>query len=324
MKKLMLASAIFLPFSVLAQTPPPPPSVKQVALNFCQTNYANGQKYFGQADQKFSSWKECLNTKIKEYSPQKTYQPTEKNVTYAKQYCSRSFLDEGKNVKYGGLAEAEQPGWQNKVNLNAFTTYESCVAAKTEEDFFGSEAFTDPVPYTQTTPEERAENFCAGSREYDECYAKKVEEFREYDEMVATQREAMDFHGDEVKNNPYTKCAQENSDCGGKMPVRVGKLEIDTQLLFRTIELSSTKNCALEIDYFRAHIYGPNEVKLPDGRSIDYGYFDNTIEQDYFYLITNLHSGKERDDCPKKGHGYYPETLTRQENIDLAMRLIGG
>lgn len=318
MKSLYFSSAaVFFSFSSFAE---PAQTVthtaKDAALTFCQSNYDSaGKSYFGQPGEKFTSWKSCLDKKLVEFSGKSEYAPTNIDTTYAKQYCTRSFISNG-SVYYGGMAEAEQPG---KNNANAFSSYESCLSAKTKEHFYGSSPWNQALPAT-TSVEERAEAICSQSKE-EHCKEHKIQELRKYDANIAARKEWLRQNGDKIVENKYEECARNNSDCGGIMPVRVGKLKVDANLFEKRIILNEA--CGLKINYFRAHFYGPNKVRLPDGRILDYGDFDNTIEQDYLYTLYSLKKGKDAIQCPKDGYSWYPETLTRQENIDLAKQTSG-
>ena len=326
MKKYTMVSTILaiLPLTSIADsnaTVTTSKSVRDIALSYCQANYTNdGKSYFGQAGEKFNSWDSCLAKKLKDFAIQadpnkSSYTPGQANTEYAKQYCTRTFVSDGK-VYYGGAAEAEQA---SRGNSNAFTSYDSCVQTKIKEHFYGSTVWDKEIPFTRTTPEERAQAYCTNSKE-ENCVEKQIKAFRKYDEDVAAYKEWQRLYGNDVANNKYEKCAEENSDCGGIMPVRVGKLNIETQLLVKNMEL--THACGLRIDYFRAHFYGPNKTKLPDGRILDYGDFDNTIEQDYQYTIYAIDPRDDGPDCNEEGHSWYAESLTRQENIDIAMSLV--
>ena len=292
-------------------------SIKDVAMGFCQINYDKGSHYFGQPGERHSSWQSCVDKKMVEYAtkidPSKnTYQPSKANSDYAKRYCGRSAVQGGR-VVYGGLAEAPQPG-SGQVNLNAFSSYQTCIDRKTKEHFYGSEEFQGEKPYQETTPEERAAELCANSKE-EGCYEKKLKEMKQWDQYIDEQKRWLDYYGDDFAPNEYEKCIERNDDCGGKIPVSVGNTVISTQLLQKKVPLGG--NCALLIDYFNFHLSAENKAKVPDGRVFDFGDFAHGVTQDYLYTIVSVKNDKKHR-CPNEGKSWFPDTSSRDENITIA------
>lgn len=115
------------------------------------------------------------------------------------------------------------------------------------------------------------------------------------------------------------ECAQKNLDCDGRLPVDIGYLHVDPKLLSYSINLG--QNCGFRISYFVANFKGHSKIRLPDGRVLDFGVYENTITQDYRYTIYTIRHGRDHEPCPLAG-GWYPEDTTRQENIDKAYKMV--
>lgn len=315
MKRHLIAAALFFLFTV---QPSMAASIKDTAMSFCQINYEGSKHYFGQPGEKHSSWQGCVDKKMVEFAvkidpSKKNFAPTAANIEYAQRYCGRSAIQNGRPI-YGGLAEAPQPG-SNRVNLNAFSSYESCLERKTKEHFFGAEEFTGEVPFTATSPEERAAEVCAASKDED-CYEKKLEEMKQWDQYIADQKRWLDYYGDDFAPHEFAECAARNDDCGGKVPVRVGETIISTQLLQKKVPLGG--NCALLIDYFNFSLTGENKAKVPDGRVFDYGDFSHSTTQDYLYTIVTDNDDPDESKCAQEGVSWFPDLGSREENISRA------
>ena len=167
----LLLSGAILPATANAET------AKEYAMDYCKRNEATKLDYdpksdgthetdrwYGQERNRFYSWEECVITKTKEFAVEKEptkaeYNPTDKDRSYAKSYCSRSYKNPSTGtVWYGGAAEAAQPA-RTVTNSNLYLSQEKCEEAKTAESYYGATNIGD-APFTKQTNEDIAKMYC--------------------------------------------------------------------------------------------------------------------------------------------------------------------
>lgn len=137
--------------------------------------------------------------------------------------------------------------------------------------------------------------------------------------IIANTTHSENVVENQLESNILEECIKNNQSCNDRLPIDVGHLNVSPSL--HQFSLNLGDNCGLRINYFIAKFEGHSKTQLPDGRILDFGKFESTIQQDYRYTIYTIRRGKDNDDCLVEG-GWYPEDTTRQENIDKAIKMV--